>query len=293
MTTAPRSRFVPVAAAVVGSTTIDEVVGPLRRPARRIGGTTTYAGLTYRRLGVKTHIVSNIGAAQACIAERLKSHGLRLHLGESPGTTRFVNRFDGDRRFQQMPSAATPVQAEPLNAILPHLDWVHLGPLHPTDIEADLLAHLARWSNPVLLDVQGYTRQVAPDSDRVLPGTCGLLADALETASLVKAGQDEFEIISDSMKAGPRQLMTRFRIDELIITRGSRGGVVWSSAGAAVDFSAADAGRGVDPTGAGDVFMAAYAVSRLVHRRTIESAARDAAALAARQVAGRFIEIIC
>jgi sugar/nucleoside kinase (ribokinase family) len=45
----------------------------------------------------------------------------------------------------------------------------------------------------------------------------------------------------------------------------------------------------VDPTGAGDVFLAAYIVSRFVNQKDIPDACIYAAKIAARQVAGKYI----
>jgi len=43
--------------AVVGSTTIDQIVAEDKNYLK-LGGVTTYAGLTYRRHGIPTYIVS-------------------------------------------------------------------------------------------------------------------------------------------------------------------------------------------------------------------------------------------
>jgi sugar/nucleoside kinase (ribokinase family) len=45
----------------------------------------------------------------------------------------------------------------------------------------------------------------------------------------------------------------------------------------------------VDPTGAGDVFFAAYTAARFLQRRTAAAASRHAARLSAEHIAGRYI----
>jgi sugar/nucleoside kinase (ribokinase family) len=47
----------------------------------------------------------------------------------------------------------------------------------------------------------------------------------------------------------------------------------------------------VDPTGSGDVFLAAYIVSRFVDKKDIPDACIYAAEIAARQVEGKYITI--
>ena len=79
-------------------------------------------------------------------------------------------------------------------------------------------------------------------------------------------------------------------ISEWIVTDGSRGGWVVDATGQRTDFAAHPITSVADPTGAGDVFFAAYLVSRLHRGESCAEAARFAAELAGRQVAGDFIE---
>ena len=83
--------------------------------------------------------------------------------------------------------------------------------------------------------------------------------------------------------------MKSFDIEESVITLGPDGGWVESIAGGKTDFSAEKVEAAVDPTGAGDVFFAAYLASRLFNNQNIADACRNAARLAGRQVAGRHI----
>ena len=273
--------FSPPQAAVVGSTTIDRIRGISSDDIIRAGGVTTYAGLTYDHLGVKTHIISNISSNGIAVRQFLCRTGLQLHLGSSEHTTRFINQVDQDCRKQWLSSTASSICADPLTPLLPRLDWIHLGPLHPLDIDPEMLTVLAVWNKPVLLDVQGYTRAVEPDSDRILPEMCEYLPAALKTASMVKASVEEFDLIGLEMHIAPGDFLQRFNIDELIITRGASGGIIWSHAGPPVEYNSPTVDTDINPTGAGDVFFAAYAANRLFKRQSILAAAGNAAALAA------------
>ncbi|MCK5420377.1 MAG: hypothetical protein KAI93_17760, partial [Desulfobacterales bacterium] len=57
--------------AVVGSTTVDKIVGQNLR-FLKIGGVTTYSGITYARHGLETLAVSNIARQDQEINDRLK-----------------------------------------------------------------------------------------------------------------------------------------------------------------------------------------------------------------------------
>lgn len=276
--------------AVVGSTTIDRILGTPLTAAPRVGGVTTYAGLTYRHLGLTPHIVSNWATGDRAIGEFLGTAGLVLHIGTSCGTTRFVNHVERDRRFQEMASSAAAIGAGQLEPILQGLDWVHLGPLHPLDLDPGLLSMLSDWDRPVLLDVQGYTRKRDPDTGQIRADVSDGLPAALTAAGMVKASQEEMALILADRHTEIGALMKRFGIEEAVVTRGAAGGTVWSLNAPPVEYDSRPVRRWTNPTGAGDVFFAAYAVSRLSKGRAVQFAAREAAALAAEQVAGGFID---
>jgi len=276
--------------AVVGSTTVDRVLGTTLPATPRVGGVTVYAGLTYRHLGLTAHIVSNWAPVDTAIHDFLSGAGLVLHIGASARTTRFVHHVEQDRRRQEMTSFAATIGADRLAAILPRLDWIHLGPLHPLDIDPKLLAVLPDRDPPVLLDVQGYTRKRDPDSAQIWADISGDLPAALTAASLLKANQEEMDLILAAWQTGMPELMARFDIEEAVVTRGSAGGTVWSLKAPPVEYSSPPVHGWIDPTGAGDVFLAAYAACRLLEQDGIQSAAAKAAELAARQVSGRFID---
>ena len=85
--------------------------------------------------------------------------------------------------------------------------------------------------------------------------------------------------------------MTRFKIEESVVTLGKNGGFVHTRNGETFQYAAAPVNSAFDPTGAGDVFFAAYIVSRFSDRMHIPEACRYAARIAARQVEGNYITI--
>jgi hypothetical protein len=75
---------------VVGSTTIDEIVSPGKRIFKS-GGATAYAGITYRRHGIDTTIISNVARVDRAIIARLEQAGITVFNGETSRTTHFIN----------------------------------------------------------------------------------------------------------------------------------------------------------------------------------------------------------
>jgi sugar/nucleoside kinase (ribokinase family) len=272
--------------AVVGSTTIDHNrVG--NRTYIQLGGVTTYAGLTYRRHGLATWVISNVAPRDEAILAPLIEAGIRLLNGDTPFTTRFVNQVRRGRRRQAVPSAAYPVPFLPITTLLNQVDCIHLGPLHPEDIAPETYERLYASNCLVVLDVQGLVRKI--DRGQVAHSASRLLGPALRAASVVKADEEELDIILAAWRCGIRNIMAQCGITEWVVTAGPRGGCIYSRDGGRHHYQAEPVSSPADPTGAGDVFLATYVGARCRDHRSIAAASRLAARTAADQVAGRYI----
>ena len=84
-------------------------------------------------------------------------------------------------------------------------------------------------------------------------------------------------------------LMNRFKINEFLVTAGRKGGYVKEISGEETPYKAAAVRTNGDSTGAGDIFLAAYVIDRMLNRQTIPHACKYAAKLAARQIDGNYI----
>ncbi len=274
--------------AVVGSTTIDEIVSQRRR-VTKIGGVTAYAGITYSRHGIKTQIVSNIAPKDQHIIRRLEQEKLVVLNGSTNRTTHFLNDIRHDSRRQELFSRARSIQPHQLSNVIKTVDALHLGPLHPDDIEPDALIALSKADLAICLDIQGYTRRVA--SPQVSAAVSKHLTCALDAAHIIKANGDELSLLVDHYQKKLTEIMKIFDIEESVITLGQDGGWIESKSSGKFDFSAHRVGTVVDPTGAGDVFFAAYLISRFLHNQNIADACRYAACIAGCQVAGNYITL--
>lgn len=273
--------------AVVGSTTVDKIVGQNLR-FLKIGGVTTYSGITYARHGLETLAVSNIARQDQEINDRLKKENIVVLNGKTETTTHFVNHINNEGRRQRLPFKAKPISRTQIANVLKRVSAVHLGALHPSDIDMDAI-NLLSDSNPyVILDVQGYVRSVR--NQIVYPIVSEKLSDALMMAHIVKANKAEYDAILDFYKIDLIELMTRFKIEEFIVTLREKGGFVQKRTGDTIDYAADSLKSLQDPTGAGDVFLAAYIVGRFLQQKNISNACKYAASLVARQIAGDYIK---
>ena len=79
---------------VIGSATIDQIVGK-GQSFLKMGGVTTYAGLTYRRHGIPTLIVSNLAGRDWNIIKKFEVAKIEVFSEAADQTTHFVNYIRG------------------------------------------------------------------------------------------------------------------------------------------------------------------------------------------------------
>lgn len=272
--------------AVVGSTTIDEIVDN-GRSFLKLGGVTTYSGLTYRRHGINTLIVSNLANQDLAILDKLCEENIVVYRGESRHTTRFLNHIEGDSRSQKLQQQAGPIQAAQIQAVLDQVDSLHLGPLHPRDIDWEAADLLQSSNRMIFLDVQGLTRM--QKNKQIYTSISEHMERALSIAHIVKANEAEYSAVLHFYQMRPEELMRRFNLSEIVVTQGCKGGFVQNRSGVQYNYQSCMVEFPSDPTGAGDVFFAAYLASRYADKKGIADACRYAARIAARQVDGRYL----
>lgn len=276
------------AVAVIGSASVDMVV-PGSKSVCQLGGVVTYAGLTFRRHGIKTIIVSNVANKDKSILRVLREEGIHIFTGHTNNTTHFTNHVDGNNRWQEMSVNADPITAEQVGNVLGSVQNLHLGPLHPYDIEPKAVRLIHKAKRMISLDVQGYIRSI--ENHRVRLSVSENLADSLLCAHIVKADEAELATILGFYEMSPSELMHAYKIDEMVITAGSRGGLIRTLKGEEVRYDAKPIRLLVNAVGAGDVFFAAYLIYRLHRGKNISIASELAASLAAQQIEGRYISI--
>jgi sugar/nucleoside kinase (ribokinase family) len=272
--------------AVIGSTTIDKNIYDNKNQLK-IGGVTTYSGITYRRHGIVTRIVTNVAEQDLPILDKLDHEQITIQNGTTTHTTQFINIFIGDQRRQILPFTASPIKANQIEGLLDAVGCVHLGPLHPMDIESDCINLLEEAKLPVFLDVQGYTRRI--EDAEVYDGVANLIKASLKISRIVKANESEFESVLQFFDIGLANLLARYNIEEFIVTQGRKGGFVLDNKNNEVRFNAVPVQSAGDPTGAGDIFFAAYVVGRFMKKMDISNACAYATELTALQISGNYI----
>jgi hypothetical protein len=209
-----------------------------------LGGTSTYSGLTARNMGARVGVHTS-SAYEPGLIDVLG--GVLVARIPSEYTTCFVNEYSSGKRRQTIESIAEKLTYEQLLPEWRNPPIVHFGPLCQ-EIDASLVTRFPR--SLVGVTPQGWMRGWDEaglvhavdwaDADRVLPK-----ADAV--------------IISEDDVADPlviHEWATKARM--LVVTLGDRGCDVYRRAEAPFHSPAFKSAVEVDPTGAGDVFAAAF-----------------------------------
>ena len=233
----------------------------------RLGGGVSYSALTTARLGLSTGAIIGVDADAAGAAEidLLRDAGVDVHLVPLVAGPVFVNieRPEGRLQLCESRSDAVPIGAVPA-AWRTAPGWI-LAP-----VAAELppaWAELAPAASFVAVGWQGLLRALVPGepTHHVPPGPDPII----RRADLVGLSRDDIE--RDVELADLYGLLRRGA--SLAVTHGDQGGLIVHGAhgdeAAELElrhYPAVRSHRAVDPTGAGDVFLAALAAARIEPR---------------------------
>jgi 1D-myo-inositol 3-kinase len=216
------------------------------------GGSALYAGLAAAALGAEAIAVTRC-AADFSGGELLASAGVRLEAGASPCTSTFENRYHEGRREERLLA-----RAEPLGECEVAADVVLACPVIG---EVDL-RHLRASARVLGAGLQGWLRQTDAQG-RIVPAR---LADVSPFARCQAVFLSEHDVEpGDDLIA---RLVARCEV--VVVTRGSEGARLFVR-GVPHHIPALPTHE-VDPTGAGDVFAAAFLLALAHGRDPLEAA---------------------
>lgn len=247
------------------------------------GGTAYYTSLALNQLGLRVAVVTKVAKRDRDrVLADLQSNGVVVFCHDSAETTVFENIYrsgDLDHRLQKVHALASPFSPEEVADIDASL--FHFGPLTNQDLPCTVLHEVAQKGYRLSLDVQGYARRVV--DGEVREARWQEREQGLQHIHILKANEREALVLSgeaDVEKAA--RSLARLGPQEVIITRGSRGSLLWVQ-GQVVTVPAMPVRTLVDATGCGDIYMAGYLYQRL-RSTDVAEAARFATALATRKL---------
>lgn len=210
-----------------------------------VGGTVTYSGLTARNLGRRVGVVTS---ASPDLDLKKTLPGIEVVSVPSPVTTAFQNVYHNGTRQQFIKAVAERITVEAIPPQWHYSPTVQLGPL-TQELDEEMI-HLFKGS---LIGVtpQGWMRRW-DDEGRVSPIAWAAPEKVLPFARVL--------VLSEEDVGGDVALIQEYveLAEIVVVTAGWKGSTVYH--GSQRRYFPAREVIAVDPTGAGDVFAAAYLI---------------------------------
>jgi 1D-myo-inositol 3-kinase len=223
-----------------------------------LGGTATFAALTAYRLGLVAAIVTCADAGLlAELPSRLPEIGLAVH--PSPDTTAFVNTYHEGFRTQYLQARADQLQIEDVPEPWRDAHVILLGPL-AQELSPALVRLFPRRPGAIIAATpQGWLRRW-DDDGRVWPTPWTAAEEILPLLDVLILSHDDLLPFANGNRTDADAILTSWsmQVPLLVATDGRHGATLFQH-GVTERFPAYSAYE-VDPTGAGDVFAAAFLV---------------------------------
>lgn len=233
----------------------------------RLGGTAAYAALTVKALGRRVGIVTSWG--QEITAQEIQN--LPIHNIATERSTVFENRYQDNLRIQVIHSCAKPITYSDIPKAWRSCEIVHLGPI-ANEVESDMASRFP--DSLVGITPQGWFRDW-DEKGNVFSRDWERSKSVLKNADAIVISPEDIDFDEE-------------RIEEIVsicpvvaVTEAEAGArLYWHGD---VRRFRAPTMQEVDPTGAGDIFAAAFFV-RLKQTRDPWGAARFATNISAYSV---------
>lgn len=221
-----------------------------------LGGTVTFAALTAYQLGLVPAIVTRTDEILLTqLASLLPEITLAVH--PAPVTTTFENRYHGGFRVQYLRECAPQIELADVPPTWLAAPIILLGPL-AQELPLSLLQNLPRHPGSLLAATpQGWLRRWDTDG-RVWPTQWEDAERMLPLLDVLILSHDDLLPFADGKREAADAILARWSeyVPLLVATDGRHGATLFEH-GSRTRFPAYPANE-VDPTGAGDVFAAAF-----------------------------------
>jgi sugar/nucleoside kinase (ribokinase family) len=236
--------------AVIGHVAIDRIITN-DGERQQLGGPPTYVSLITHLLDVRLKAVTKVGGDFPDeYASDLAASGLdiRESIVQSAKTTRFVLDYTDPERGLGYDSLCTPIEPKDIEGLS---DVTILAPI-VQEIPVETLQALK--SGVLALDPQGFVRRLEPGGKIYLQSWHD--SDLLRRVSVFKASERELHLVSGEWGWRGLDKLFGLGVRVAIETRGDEGSRIRYERGRMI--VPAYAGEMVDPTGAGDAFIAGF-----------------------------------
>ncbi|GAC1487216.1 MAG: PfkB family carbohydrate kinase [Ktedonobacteraceae bacterium] len=221
-----------------------------------LGGTATFAAMTAYHLGLVVGIVTCVDAQLAASLPALLP-SISLHIGPSAQTTTFANQYQDGFRTQYLYARAADLKGTDIPPAWLDAGIVLFGPL-AQELHADIVLNFARQPGMLLAATpQGWLRRW-DEAGRVWPTPWHNAERVLPALDALILSHDDLLPFADGNRVEADALLEHWSnfVPLLVATDGRHGATLFRH-GRIQHFPAYPVEE-VDPTGAGDVFAAAF-----------------------------------
>ncbi len=220
----------------------------------RLGGTVLYAALAARNLGKRVGLLTRTATGDNEFDWRLRQALPGIDVIKQPGaaTTTFENVYDGGSRQQYLHAWAWPLNLKLLPASWRQAPIIHLAPVAGEIAEAEAVALLQERQGGLCgITPQGWLREWRDDGGKVFFRRWEAAAQILPLAHAIIFSEED---VASAPEVGAEFIRLTATA---AVTRGERGAVIHQHGNLVVEQPGFKA-KEFDPTGAGDVFAAAF-----------------------------------
>jgi sugar/nucleoside kinase (ribokinase family) len=248
---------------IIGHITKDQHEG-----GYRLGGTAVYSGVLAHRMGLKVAVYTS-GASDLALDIM---DGIEIIDQPGSGTTTFINEYTPSGRIQRLLDRAEELDCSQIPDRWKQAKVIHLAPVAR---EVSITAGEEFLQGFLGYSLQGWMR-VWDEQGHVSPNPFPEIKTPVRENAV---GILSIEDLGDD-RNGLEELLDQF--PNLALTLGSEGVELYSDG--RIQLIPAPTTSEIDPTGAGDIFAAAFLISWKIRGWPIEQSARLANTLAAASV---------
>jgi sugar/nucleoside kinase (ribokinase family) len=252
------------------------IIGPLTRDTisrdglvyHSTGGAVYYQAAVLSKLDIEVTAVITLSKEDNELLQVFSSdvNIIPVFFDETMEFENIYPNHDPNHRVQNAKVPKNPVEPNKLPEDIESYDAVLLCPLSPSDIPIETIEYISKFNVPIYLGAQGYLRHLKEhkivlkpwkDFQKFLKNIDLIFIDEVESKVIIGNVNQKLSTIGEEL--------SKFGPNEVIITCGDRGALIYSSkSNRTYKINAIPPKQTMDPTGLGDTYMAAYATKRLV-----------------------------
>jgi sugar/nucleoside kinase (ribokinase family) len=249
--------------AVVGHFSIDNISLPSRKaPYKILGGAVAFVSLAACNLDASASVISKVGGdfPESYISQLQKAGVDTSGIIRMPNeqTTSFELTYNQDlsSRSLRLRNQGSPItQGDLPDSLLAKV--IHIAPI-AGEIAYDVVKSLKKRCSCLSIDPQGMTRRF--DQNGNVTASAQMDKRVLSLINIYKSSLDEIQTLTGQSELEKAvDAVHDLGPETVIITMGAKGSVL-STEGEISQVAIYESEQVVDPTGAGDVFIAAYLV---------------------------------